>query len=264
MQSNFSHYIITRYNVPYDGWTRDASGSSTKSIEWLSHRYDLFIKYCFPSIVGQTNQHFKWLIYVDIHTDHLYVSKLRDSLSKFPHFELRVTNDYQTCMKDIKRTLSLSPTEFVITSRVDNDDALGIHYVDRVQQQFNGQPDTLLNFLNGNGYAINYGVITGMYNIIHNHFTSLIERRKQDESNISVLGFPHDDPPGNIQVINVDAEHSWLKIFHDRNLKSKVFGYPIFHKTLYRAYNIDKNNFKNHLTNTLFYIFQRLYNRIKL
>lgn len=49
----FSHYLLTRFNVVHQGlnqYALEQRGSVVQTEQWLSCRFDLFDKYCFPSV----------------------------------------------------------------------------------------------------------------------------------------------------------------------------------------------------------------------
>ena len=64
----FEHYIITRFNLPIFQPKVNGIEYSSCSEEYLQYRFDLFEKYCMPSIINQTCQNFKWLVLFDAHT----------------------------------------------------------------------------------------------------------------------------------------------------------------------------------------------------
>ncbi len=252
---DFTHFIITRYNVKLEGWgwDHDISGAATLDESWLKHRYDLFMKYCVPSVATQSCSDFEWLIYISPDTPDEYLQKFNALTSKYPHFSFRPVNGYDESMDDIRRSLSSAKTPYVITPRLDNDDGLGKEYVAHVQRHFVKEDKVIINFLHGNGYDVNRSVLTSMYHMCMNHFTSLIEIRSPDVSNISVRGFAHDDPPSEMKFINLDDKHAWLKIFHDRNLKSQLFGYPVFQSRLHEYFGLHPRDLHVNVGNTLAY-----------
>ena len=65
----FQHFIITRFNLPvFAKKVNKAVKDSSCSDAYLSKRFPIFEKYCFPSIKNQTCQDFKWLVLFDNHT----------------------------------------------------------------------------------------------------------------------------------------------------------------------------------------------------
>lgn len=71
MLPNYTHLIVTRFNLQL--W----DGAKPLDVAWLAHRFELFEQYCYPSVVGQTEQNFKWFVSL--------IEKLEDA----PHTILR-------------------------------------------------------------------------------------------------------------------------------------------------------------------------------
>jgi hypothetical protein len=253
MTPSFKHLLITRYNVPLTGWDKDRSGQETRNAEWLAHRQILFENYCVPGIKLQTEKDFTWLIYCDPNTPANALSMIRKSVEALPFVSIRLADDYHACMRDIDHTMSSAGKDYVITSRLDNDDGLAIDYIETVQSHFIPQHNTILNLLNGHGYNVRTHVITKMKNMRHNHFGTLIEKCNPGGGHTSVRGYQHGSPPLHFKTIDIPSEGSWLKTFHERNLKSNAFGYPVFSNSISSKYGINNNVLKHHLSNTLLY-----------
>lgn len=253
MSPLFKHFLITRYNVPLDGWHLDKSGSSTRDDAWLEHRLQLFKQYCIPTILAQSEKYFTWLIYCNANTPQFYLDTINELLNSMPNVMIQLTSGYHECLADIDEILTNSGTPYVITSRLDNDDGLGIHYIQTIQQNFIAQNGVILNLLNGHGYNVTRKVATKMYNIRNNHFSSLIEATKPGGGHISIRGFQHDNPPSDFIIHNLVLSNSWLKVFHERNLKSTTFGYPIFRPQFQALYGIRSQDASVSVRNTLLY-----------
>ena len=255
MDRQFTHYLITRYNVPLEGWHVDRSGITTRDENWLKHRLHLFAAYCVPTILAQSEKNFTWLIYCDKDTPKNHLIEIQRVLTPVTQAKIRLAGDYFECMRDIDQHLAGSETPFVITSRVDNDDGLGIHYMKTIQSHFIPEDKLIINLLNGNGYHVSKHVATVLKNIRNNHFGSLIESRNPDGGHISVRGFQHGSPPSNFRVVNVKGSNSWIKIFHERNLRSSAFGYPLIDASLNAFYGISKIHMPINYLNTTIYSF---------
>src|ERR1700735_3717087 len=69
------HVILTRFNVRYE------EDSAVPSIGvdpgWLQERFRLFEKYCLPSVLGQTDQNFRWLLFFDRATPEPFATRAR-------------------------------------------------------------------------------------------------------------------------------------------------------------------------------------------
>lgn len=64
----FEHYILTRFNLPIFQPKLDGHKTTSCDMGYLSYRFDLFERYCMPSIVQQSCQNFKWLVLFDVNT----------------------------------------------------------------------------------------------------------------------------------------------------------------------------------------------------
>lgn len=64
----FEHYIITRFNLPIFQPKVKGKKYTSCSEEYLNYRFQLFEKYCLPSIKNQSCQNFKWLVLFDDNT----------------------------------------------------------------------------------------------------------------------------------------------------------------------------------------------------
>ena len=75
---NFSHFLITRFNLNL--YERDKHAAPTRTARWLEHRFEVFERYCLPSVAAQTATDFRWLCLFDAATPEPYrrrVSPLR-------------------------------------------------------------------------------------------------------------------------------------------------------------------------------------------
>ena len=237
--NSFTHFLITRYNVPLEGWDKDKAGQPTRDETWHAHRKKLFEQFCVPSIRAQSNKEFTWLIYCDKNTPAELLREINHSLKDVRQAVIRFAEDYHDCMRDIDHQMANVSTQYVITSRLDNDDGLGIDYMETIQKHFVPEPNTIINLLHGHGYNEKAKVITRLINIRKNHFGSLIEPRNHLGGHVSIRGFQHGSPPSHFKILNVAHANSWLKIFHDRNLKSTAFGYPLFKNSVAKFYGVD-------------------------
>lgn len=81
----FEHYIITRFNLPIFQAKVAGKESTSCSKEYLQYRFELFEKYCMPSIMNQTCQNFKWLVLFDINTPEEFKQRINELHNKYPN-----------------------------------------------------------------------------------------------------------------------------------------------------------------------------------
>ena len=78
------HYILTRFNLRL--WTKDKNRNNTRTEEWLKNRFELFERFCLPSIMNQTSQSFKWIVLFDINTPEKYKERIKSYEKACQHF----------------------------------------------------------------------------------------------------------------------------------------------------------------------------------
>jgi hypothetical protein len=64
----FEHFIVTRFNLPLFKAKVDGKVVGNLDETWLAGRFDLFERYCLPSVKGQTCQDFRWIVLFDAAT----------------------------------------------------------------------------------------------------------------------------------------------------------------------------------------------------
>jgi hypothetical protein len=82
---DFNHFLLTRFNVRLN---RDDIGYGSDlgvSPEWLNRRFELFDKFCYPSVRVQSNQNFKWILFCNSLTPDIFKDKLKE-YSKWENF----------------------------------------------------------------------------------------------------------------------------------------------------------------------------------
>lgn len=212
--SDLTFIILTRFNI--------LSGSNFTlglDYDWLSNRFELFDSFCYPSVRNQTNQNFKWLVFFDSATPQLFRKKI-NLYAKWDVFTpcyVDFTND-NIINRIIAKTKESS--DFLITSRLDNDDALSRDYVQTVLDNFRKQKRSFLNFNKGYVLDIENNSLY-IYNHYSNAFITLIEKT-EDFTTVFCDGISHIDlaSEGRIEPIHMDP--MWLQVVHSKNIKNKI------------------------------------------
>src|SRR5262245_39376143 len=121
----FSHILLTRFNVSCE-WGRGI----VPGVEWMKRRFQLFETFTIPSLQSQTNRNFKWLVFFHVSTPDEFRTKIAD-LARRGDFIARYVDRINLCdpfpahgiMPFIEAARD-EDSEFLITSRIDNDDAI--------------------------------------------------------------------------------------------------------------------------------------------
>ena len=186
--SSFKHIILTRYNLAID-----VDDGRNLDVGWLDGRRVLFEKYCLPSLMNQSCDDFVWLMFCDYRTDDAHKRDFERWQAQCP--QMRVVylpfgddDFYRSRFSDEVR-LAAADADYVITSRVDSDDALALDFVRMTQRSAakTGFAPQIICFPNGQQYFERYHT---KLNIRYpdNHFISRVEVGTDVHT---VLGFDH-------------------------------------------------------------------------
>jgi len=234
MSIQFEHFLLTQFNV-YMQWSKCITGRKLKrpnhedmpTDEWFKHRLRLFDKYCYPSIAGQTNKNFKWMVLFDEnHTNKNLLEKYDRMIPIYIDYENyeRFTM-YQWFSNKIKEQLN-PETNWIITSRLDCDDALNKNYIKIMQEEFSPK-ERLLNPINGTIYNIkNKGITTLDYPRPPNPYITVIEPLTENYLK-TCFRIVHWKMNGLFTVEQIrNGSPFWLQMIHDKNLNNSFRGKP--------------------------------------
>jgi len=227
----FKHFIITRFNIPLVGIFSNDKNQNAIDDEWLNDRVGLFEKYCLPSICRQTCKNFVWLVFFDKESPKF----LKDKIVKWKHECLQFVPIYVSNYDEFMQ-ISMSETigkmmgnsEFIITTRLDNDDALLSEAVMEIQLHFVPKHNVIVDMENGYCYDTKKKVLCLVEKNKSNQFISLIERR---ECVKTVFYHNHRQWVDEAEYVSVSTQQ-WLEVVHERNLYNNPIGWGVYKNTL--------------------------------
>lgn len=213
--SAVTHVILTRFNLATPG--RELAIRNQPG--WLRGRFDLFRTWCLPSVAAQTEQAFHWVILFDEATPAEFrdeIEALRQVHPFIPYFTpLFPADGWRACVAE-----TVAPTTpMLLTTRLDNDDALACDFVARLRPQVTGTERRAYNFANG---LIRQG--DGLWALRHpsNAFFSLLEpwdAQAQTAPAIAHMALAEHAP-----VTQIEGPPAWLQVVHGGNVSNKVRG----------------------------------------
>jgi hypothetical protein len=207
-----AHLLLTRFNVPHERYARDKRGAATRTPEWLEHRFALFERICLPSVRGARGAQFEWLVFFDAATaepGRERIARCAETGAFRPIFAAHFDE-----LPGRVRAAVPAGTSTLVTSRLDNDDALARDTLAAVRRECRGQT---LEFINPTtGYILSRGVIHRA-RLPRNPFLSLIESR-DDAAWRTVWSVSHDRAHEIGPVRDLAAQPYWLQVVHERNL----------------------------------------------
>lgn len=220
---DYRHFIITRFNVNI----YDIDFPKRLEDTWLALRFELFQKYCFPTVRAQTDQDFTWLVLFDEQTPARYKAMI-NVYARYANFRPVFCGGFKTIMPLVVRTMQeLAPdADWFLTTRLDNDDGLSVGFVQCLHGVVNSlnetdlkPSDTLyINFPNGLQY---YNGDFYDFKDVTNAFVSLLERR---ESPHTVFWVDHPSIHDVAPVIQAETSPLWLQVVHDMNVYNYLRG----------------------------------------
>lgn len=221
------HFILTRFNLRL--WNRDKFGSPVRTLTWLNHRFSLFERYCLPSIAGQTCKDFKWIVLFDGQTPDEYKSRIAGYQSLCPQlipvyvepqngrFFARIFGE------EVRKRMDLSAR--ILTTYLDNDDALNIHFVEDIQRRVENLHDgTFITYADGYQYYTDHNYVMRIH-YPRNHFVSVIEKNVLSQVR-TIYGFGSHyyivKIPG-VQIEQVSDFRMWCEVIHEKNMGNDAY-----------------------------------------
>jgi Putative rhamnosyl transferase len=219
---DFTHLVLTRFN------TAIGYAPSAKRLEtgWLTARLALFEQYCLPSVAAQRGVEFRWLIFCDSASPPWFKAKISawDPLITPVYIEGEASD--AVLRKHVVQT-GLVSAPYLLTTRLDNDDAIARDHLRLVQRAFTGQAREFVTFprglqlFRGHLYQVNWP---------SNPFISLIEAVENKDSITTVFCIAHDHLRKAGAVAHVQASPQWLQVLHTANLANELRGgLPRYH-----------------------------------
>jgi len=217
----FRHVILTRFNVRWE----DNPNTPSIGIDpgWLSERFDLFERYCLPSVLAQTERNFDWLLFFNEKTPAAYADRIRALNLNHPFIvpvfcEALPLAEVQQAVRQVAG----GKTDWLLTSRLDNDDGIHPEFVATLQQAQSFQQAEVLNYP--------YGVIfraghTYRRRDLSNAFISLSEPASEGQTVFSIPRhvYARDSYP----VRQLPENPMWLQVIHQSNVSNRVRGIRI-------------------------------------
>ncbi len=213
------HFLVTRFNLRTGGWQTTRAGYEVTSDEWLEHRFALFETYCLPSVMNQSCDGFEWCIYFDVATPQSFrrrVDALQETYPSIRVFYIDGLQQQQQFFSRYVRDCLDANDEFVITTRLDNDDLVHEDFIKTIQEQFIPVHDTVIDLRSGFQVSLTAtGAEIRNYRTRFNPFVSLIEAVDQVET---VIAKKHYEWERCASVVAYSRQPLWIELVHERNM----------------------------------------------
>ncbi|MDX7953439.1 glycosyltransferase [Lichenihabitans sp. Uapishka_5] len=218
------HVIITRFNCRFGDLPKHLAIRTPTSPEWLSERFDLFERYCAPTLLAQTCQRFTWFVYFDQETPTAFLERAAAAMGHLPHMRVKLCESFtiETLKADIRQEIP-SDCAQLVTTRLDNDDGLSADFVERLQCEVKSGVQEALNFP--------VGLVLGRNRLYRsrqpsNAFLSVSE--PYSENVLTVHCASHNEMASRVAVRNIGQRRpGWLQVIHGGNVSNKLRGHRI-------------------------------------
>lgn len=217
------HFILTRFNLKL--WPKDKNGILIDRKNWLNERMILFEKYCYPSVKHQTCGDFRWVLLIDDTTPETVVKKIQKLKKDCPQIEIaKIPSEYSKQYVEVFQhyvSQNISGDEMVLSTYLDNDDALSYDYVERMQTAAAScKKRTVLTFSVGYQYFTSLKIATQV-TYPNNHFITLVEWAN-DVKTVYGIGSHYFVKQGfDLDVERVDG-NGWVEVIHSDNVDNDV------------------------------------------
>ena len=220
------HFILTRFNLLL--WQKDKEGQKVRTTEWLEHRFSLFERYCLPSVMGQSCQTFSWIVLFDIATPERFRRRIEDYQKKCPQLipvfvERENSRKFAQVFRNevIKRLAA----DRVITTYLDNDDAISVRFVEDLQQRSETIDEgTFIYYSDGYQLYANDGYLMQIH-YPNNHFVSVVEQGLPTRVK-TIYGYGSHYYIDRIQsavIERIAKMPMWCEVVHDKNVDNDAY-----------------------------------------
>jgi Putative rhamnosyl transferase len=228
-QAPAAHFVLTRFNIASPG--REAPIRNAPG--WLARRFDLFEAFCLPSMAAQAPGTFRWLIYFDEQTPAEFRTRIAAAQAMVP-FDAIFVGPFRAGLAalDVAARLERKGGR-LITTRLDNDDAVSSDFLARVKAEAAGFPDgTIINFCEG--IALQNGRLYSAFDA-SNPFSSLVE---QADKAVTIWAAPHTELAERFPLQQVVTDPCWLQVVHGENVANRIKGRRLADKAVLARFNL--------------------------
>jgi len=226
---------------------------------WMENRFELFERFCVPSVRNQSVKDFTWLVVFDAKTPQRYLDRA-DRIGRDCHLvSLRAERGHRRTLRRYAAQTLKPDTEYLITSRIDNDDAVHGDFMKTVQDYLreeapmrrgslartihkwlpdgtrmgDGRFKRVLRRLvpNQGRIAINFtlgfsfdGKRLALFSNERNSFISLLERTDLVCGILTTWATEHKRIGQIARVREIADKPMWVRVIHDENLRNEFEG----------------------------------------
>ena len=219
--SELQHFILTRFNVLL--WNKAKDGRKVRTTRWLEHRFQLFEKYCLPSVKNQTLQKFEWIVLFDSMTPDSFKERIEGYQKECPQLRsvfVEPENGWRFAEIFRSEIVKRLKSKRVLTTYLDNDDALNVSFVEDLQRRaLTVSYGTFINYDDGYQYYTDDKFMMRVH-YPTNHFVSVVEKGESATLK-GVFGFGSHATIEKIKGVKIECVKNlrmWCEVVHEKNM----------------------------------------------
>lgn len=225
----FDHVLLTRFSAVM------SPGAEPAGEEWLRYRLAFFDDVTYPSVISQTTRDFTWLVLFDDRCSPEFradVEYLADDVFTpvWEHADFRRDSFAEP-------VAAVTSAPYLITTRIDSDDAMAVDFMATVQEQFARQDRLFVSLTRGLQIDRSGAVYVSDY--LSNPFVSLIERRQPGRLPDTVYVAKHARARAHGPIREVRTPPMWAQVVHDLNVSNIVNGVRTSPRVVRERFRID-------------------------
>ena len=153
-----------------------APGGEPAGEEWLRYRLGFFYDATYPSVISQSVDDFTWLVLFDDRCS----DEFREDIESIAEDVFTPVWSHELFRRDsfAEPVAAIADAPFLITTRIDSDDAMAVDFMATVQAQFARQDRLFVSITRG--VQIDRSGAVYLSDQLSNPFLSLIERREPE------------------------------------------------------------------------------------
>ena len=206
--------LLTRFSAVL------APGAAPAGEEWLRYRLGFFYDATYPSVASQSVADFTWLVLFDDRCS----DEFREDIESIAEGVFTPMWSHELFRRDTfaEPVAAVGDAPFLITTRIDSDDAMAVDFMATVQAQFARQERLFVSITRG--VQIDRSGAVYLSDQLSNPFLSLIERREPGRLPDTVYVAKHARARAHGPIREVRAPVMWAQVVHDLNLSNIVNG----------------------------------------
>lgn len=226
----FDHVLLTRFSAVL------FPGQEPAEEDWLYYRLGFFVDACLPSVLSQRGaQPFDWLVLLDDRCSDGFRTDVEElAAGAFTPLWSHEPFRRHSFAADVARR---SRAPYLVTTRIDSDDAMATDFMAAVQGRFDGQDRLFVNF--PHGIQIDRSGAVYRNRVLSSPFLSFIERRRADAPPETVYVAKHARARHHAPLLEVRSPVMWAQVLHGSNLSNIANGTRVHPRVVGRRFRFD-------------------------